>query len=343
MKGFRVGKLPPGFLKSHVLSSLGAPSDSVVVGPAVGEDSAVLRHEGRLIAAKTDPITGAAKNIGRLVVHVNANDLAASGAQPQWLMLTQLFPAGTSMDAVAAVQRDAHEACVELGVAIVGGHTELTDSVTQPVLVGAMLGSLLTREPIRTAGARPGDRLVLTKGAGIEAMSILGHDRGEQLAHLFGSAAAAGRVAERFAAMLSVVPDARTALRAVPEGAVSSMHDPTEGGLAGALHEVADASGRGFAIDSARVLIAPEVRAVAAHYGVDALELISSGSLLLSVAPSHVAALLAALSSAAIPAADIGAVLAEPGTRTLRDEHGNVRPLRRPDQDALWACLEKRD
>jgi hydrogenase expression/formation protein HypE len=120
------------------------------------------------------------------------------------------------------------------------------------------------------------------------------------------------------------------------------MHDPTEGGLAGALHEVADASGRGFAIDAERVLVAPEVRRVAAHYGVEALELVSSGALLLCVAPPHAPALLAGLAAAGVAAADIGTVVAEGDTRTVC-ESGRVRPLRRPEQDALWLCLEKKN
>jgi hydrogenase maturation factor len=165
MSLFRVGKIPPKLLKSNVLDFLGTPSKSVIVGPAVGEDSAVvqLQGPGRMFAAKTDPITGAAENIGRLVVHVNANDLAASGASPQWFLLTSLFPEGTPMQTVNNVQKQVHETCLSLGVSVVGGHTELSDAVSRPVLVGSMFGPLLTREPIRTGGARPGDVLVLTK------------------------------------------------------------------------------------------------------------------------------------------------------------------------------------
>ncbi len=166
---FRVGKIPPHVLKSNVLSQLGSPSSHVLVGPAVGEDCAVLRLSSSssssscLLAAKTDPVTGASSNVGRLAVHVNANDLAASGASPQFFLLTALFPAGTSMEEVRSVQQQVHETCLELGVAVVGGHTELTESVARPVLVGCMLGELMTKTPIRTSGARPGDLLVLTK------------------------------------------------------------------------------------------------------------------------------------------------------------------------------------
>jgi hypothetical protein len=161
--GFRLGKIPSRLLESHVLSQLGSRSSAVVVGPAIGEDSAVLRLSSPLLAAKSDPVTGAAHNAGKLVVHVNANDLAASGALPQFFLLTALFPEGSPVELAQSLQKQVHEACLSLGVSIVGGHTEMTDAVSRPVLVGCMLGPLITREPIKTAGARPGDLLVLTK------------------------------------------------------------------------------------------------------------------------------------------------------------------------------------
>lgn len=124
---FEMGKLPPALLARSVLSHLGAKSDSVVVGPALGEDSAVLRvdHANRLVSATTDPITGASASIGHLVVHVNANDVAASGADPKWLLLTQvrgdddrvdraadathsqLYPVGTSVQFIESIAKQA--------------------------------------------------------------------------------------------------------------------------------------------------------------------------------------------------------------------------------------------
>lgn len=147
-----MGKLPPGELRSRVLRHLGCSLDSVVVGPAVGEDSAVLRVGAPLICAKSDPITGASARAGSLLVHVNANDIAASGGTPQWLLVTALYPVGTHIEAVESVSRDVDATCRELGIAVVGGHTEVTPAVTQQVLCGAMVGSLRTVNPIRTSG-----------------------------------------------------------------------------------------------------------------------------------------------------------------------------------------------
>ena len=343
---FRVGKLPSAMLESHVLGTLGTSLDSVIVGPAVGEDAAVLRlggANGTLFAAKADPITGASANIGRLVVHVNANDLAASGAVPTWMLVTALFPAGTPPADVATVSRQVHDTCKELGVAIVGGHTELTDAVTQPVLCGTMLGPLLTKAPIRTAGAQVGNRLVLTKGVALEAMSILCEDRAAALvaASVFESESAARAYGEACGKQLSVVADARVALidAGLEEGAVTSMHDPTEGGLAGALHELADASGRGFRLTASEIPVASETRRVAQHYGVEPMELISSGALLLCCSAQHVEALLAAYRKAGIVAANIGEILEDSSTRVW--DSGNV--VVRPEQDALWSCEDKKD
>ena len=297
-----------------------------------------------LLAAKADPITGASATAGRLVVHVNANDLAASGARPTWMLLTALYPPGTAPAAVAAVGAQVDAACRELGVALVGGHTELTEAVTQPVLCGTMLGPLLTRTPVRTGGARPGDRIVLTKGAALEAMAILCDERAEHLAAsgVFESVEQAKAFAEHCSGQISVVPESRVALldAQLPEGAISSMHDPTEGGIAGAVHEMADASGRGFRLYVDRIPVAPETQRVADHYQVDVMELISSGALLLCCDAVHVDGLLGAFEKAGIVAADVGEILDDPQERHGVWGDAPEKPLTRPEQDALWSCSD---
>ncbi len=182
----------------------------------------------------------------------------------------------------------------------------------------------------------------MEKGVGIEGVSILLSDRADHLKYLFGgSLEKVAGSAKRFGDMLSVVPESKIAVSSVPEGAISSMHDPTEGGLAGALHEVADAANRGFEIDEESIPISEETKLVANHYGVSALELISSGALLLAVDPSHADRLLLALQNGNILASKIGVVVEDANVRSLRGRNGVTRPLPRPEQDALWSCVDK--
>lgn len=247
------------------------------------------------------------------------------------------------MQVVERISQQVHETCCALGIAVVGGHTEFTSAVTQPVLVGTCMGPLLTDTPILTSGARAGDRIVLTKGAALEGVSILCQDRCDALvtAGVFGSAAEVAAVGQQHAAQLSVVADARIALGALPAtgAVVSSMHDPTEGGIAGALHEMADASGKGFEIDIAAVPLSDAARRICAHFRVDPMQLISSGALVMCVSPAHVDALLSAFRAAHVTAADIGCVVADGSRRVALPSR---LPLVRPDQDALWEALAQR-
>lgn len=346
---FEQGKLPKELLNGLVLSRLGARDERVVVGPAVGEDSAIVRVEGeRFISASTDPIIGATEKIGHLVVHVNANDVAASGGRPRWFLLTQLFPVGTDLAVVQRISQQVDETCRELDIAIIGGHTEYTKAVDRPILVGTMLGTLLTASPIKTSGARVGDHVVLTKGVGLEGTAILCQDRAEQLVRggVFASTQDSLHQAQVHANQLSVVRDAQVALAALPgDGIISSMHDPTEGGLAGALHEVADSAGKGFTIWTEKVPISDATRSICAYYNMSPFHLISSGALLLCVHPDHVQSLLSAYAAANIVASDIGLIVDDPkrrsavavsATTTTQEE----TPFLCKEQDALWDALE---
>ena len=340
---FNSGKLPPDLLKSNVLGFLGNACDSVVVGPSVGEDSAVLRLDpsGSLFCAKTDPITGASSDIGRFCVHINANDIAASGAVPKWMLVTQLLPVGTSASVVQDISRQIHETCCSLGVSIVGGHTELTPAVNVPVLCGTMLGPLLSAKPIKTGGARVGDHIVVTKGIALEAMSIMCYDKTDALVKrgVFHSVDQCHASGAEYSKKISVVQDARIALTGLPEGSVSSMHDPTEGGLAGAIHEVADACGKGFELIGENIPTNEDVKRLAKAFEVNPLELISSGALLLCVSPEQVENLLALYKENNIIAKDIGRVVENRDTRSI-SWNNQKKALPRPDQDALWDLLK---
>ncbi len=177
-----LGKLNPEFLE-QLLRRYANPGERVVVGPGVGEDAAVIDFGERYLVAKTDPITFATDEIGWYAVNVNANDVAAMGATPRWFLATVLLPEGqTTPELVETIFAQIGDACAALEIGFVGGHTEVTYDLHRPIVVGQMLGEVAKDGLIRSAGARPGDALLLTKGVGIEATAIIAREKEAELA-----------------------------------------------------------------------------------------------------------------------------------------------------------------
>ena len=316
--GIGAGKLPMDTL-ARLLADSPVSDPRVALGPAVGEDAALIDFGDRYLVAKTDPVTFATDLIGWYMVNVNANDIAVMGAIPKWLMATLLLPEGISEARVADIFAQIRAACAELGVSLVGGHTEITVGLDRPIAVGAMLGEVGKADAIMSAGARPGDALILTKGIALEGASILAREAPERLARAGASDADVRRAAGfLFDPGISVVPDVRAIVRAAE---VHAMRDPTEGGLSGALYELAAASGVGLEIDAESVPVRPECRAICAALGLDALGLIASGALLAAVAPADADSAVSALADEGIAARAIG---------FATNDHARVI-LRRPD------------
>ncbi len=298
----------------------------MVVGPGIGLDCAVLDFGDRYLVAKSDPITFAADEIGWYAVQVNANDVACSGAQPQFFLATLLLPETTGNAALAErifVQITA--ACRELGAALVGGHTEITYGIDRPIVVGMMLGEVEKDKLVTAAGAQVGDAVLLTKGYPIEAVSIIAREfAGIKKPGLSVKPDISEDFLERcrnflHAPGISVAKDARVALRA---GKITAMHDPTEGGVATGLWELADASGRGIAVEPASLPLLPEGEKLCRAFNLDPLGCIASGALLLTTPEPE--KIRAALEAEGIPAHVIGTVTEKPGVpqvaRPVRDE-----------------------
>lgn len=329
-----VGKLEPEFL-AELLGGLSADDPAVIVGPGIGRDVTVLAWGAgdRYLIAKTDPITFATDEIGFYAVNVNANDVATSGGLPRWFLATLLLPAGATDDAlVRSIFAQIDAACRALGISLVGGHTEVTHDLDRPVLVGFMLGEVGKDELVVGDGAQVGDRLLLTKGVAVEGTSIIARELGNELRARGVDREMIGRAAGFLHDPgIGVLREARIA---VGVGAVHAMHDPTEGGLATGLHELAIASGVGLAIDEAAIPILPETESLCALLGLEPLGLIASGSLLIAADPADADAIAGAIRAEGIACAEIGAVVpAEEGIRIGRD--GAWRDLPRYDQDEI--------
>jgi len=324
------GKLGPDAL-AEVLAATGADDAAVEVGAAYGEDAAAIDLSGasETLVVAADPLSLAADAVGELAVHVACNDVAASGADPRWLTHTLFLP-----DADAARRRTVTEqvdaTARGLGVAVVGGHTEVLPSLDRPLCSMTALGT--TDRFVSSGGAEPGDRLLLTKGAGVEATAILASDFREACAEA-GVAAETLDAAAAFLDDVSVVPDA-----AAVRDAATAMHDPTEGGLLTALVETASASGTELAVERERVPVRPETRACCDALDVDPLATFGSGALLATVPPKRVDDALDSLADAGIDAAVIGDVRAadERDAGSVRLDGDRIDEAPRDELYPLW-------
>jgi hydrogenase maturation factor len=304
--------LPIGKLRADTLQAIfdkhQFKDPRVVVGPRVGEDAAVIDMGDRYLVATSDPITFASAEVGWYALHVNANDIAVRGARPRWFLATLLLPAGATTDAsVDALFAELHAACDELEVTLVGGHTEITHGLDRPIIAGTMLGEVEKDRLVTTGGARVGDAVVMTKGVPLEGAAIIAREKEAELRAL-GISPAVIRRARGFLKTpgLSVRPEAEIACELTT---VHAMHDPTEGGIATALVELADAAGVGLRIDRDRIMVLPEGKALCAAFGLDPLGTIASGALLMTLTPADAGIVIHALARESIDCHFIGQVV----------------------------------
>ena len=179
------GKIPPEKLKELVFNRLGAPGERVLIGADLGIDASAIDFGERVLVASTDPITGAEERIGFYAVNVNANDVATFGARPKWFLVSILLPEGSDEKTLEGIMEDLHRSASRLGIAIVGGHTEVTPGLKRPIVVGTMLGEVERGKLVTSNGAKPGDAIILTKWAGLEGTSIIASERAEELERAF--------------------------------------------------------------------------------------------------------------------------------------------------------------
>ena len=285
------GKLQPEILRRSVLDFTGAGRDDLLVGGGIGEDAALIRVPDGILVAASDPVTGAAKNAGKLLVHINANDVACKGADPSWLIVTLIVPDSMGVSFVSRIMREIHETCSEMGIAIAGGHTEMTDRYSQPVISGTMLG--ITRHELSAKKIRKGDIILATGHAGLEGMSIIANDRPDLLTGIFDEDEM--NTIRSWGGDFSVVKPAR-----ILRDFAHYMHDPTEGGINGALFEMQEGSNLAIEIDKANIPVSKLTLRAAEKLGFDPYNLISSGMLIAVIPPEKISEARAKLESQGI-------------------------------------------
>nr|WP_319375067.1 AIR synthase family protein [uncultured Methanoregula sp.] len=333
----KIGKIDHTLFSEFLLHRLGKPDPSVIVPPRTGIDSGVVDiGNGKVLIIAEDPIFAVPKQpldmFGWYTVHIGASDVAVMGVKPQYMTYSLLLPPETSDQDFRTVVDSIHATAVDLGIAIVGGHTGYYPGFTAPTIGGITVFTIADKDAYVTpAGAKPGNVVILTKGPAIETAGILSVLREADLRGNY-SEDLIGR-AKALCLQMSVVKDALTAMDA---GGVTAMHDATEGGVIGGLFEIADASGVGMKIDEALFIYPEEVRMVCESFRIDPVAAIAEGSLLITADPAYSEKIMSALAGAGIRSSVIGTVTSDTSVRVMKRLDGTVVPLAIPDQDPFW-------
>lgn len=326
-----IGKVPETVLKRAVFRQIRTKREEVLVGAGVGEDCAALQlGPDEVFVLSTDPITGTDKNTGELAVQITANDLASAGAEPVALLLTVLLPVTADEAMIRQLMQEVENACEKLHIQVVGGHTEVTAVVNQPVISVTGIGKVKKGCLVTTGGARVGDDVVATKWIGIEGTSIIAREKEEELRERF--AAPFVEEAKNFDQLLSVVSDAAAAVRS----GVTAMHDVTEGGIYGALWELAEASGVGLEIDLKAIPVRQETIEICEHFRLNPYQLISSGCMLMTAPDGR--KLVRDLEREGVRASLIGRCVEGKAKKILNGE--DTAYLERPKTDELYKIYE---
>ena len=324
------GKVPENVLKRSVMKQIKKRRSEVLVGSGVGEDCAALALEAdEVFVMSTDPITGTAQDIGQLAIQITVNDLASSGAEPIGVMLTILLPVGSREIVLKRIMSQVSAACAAADIQVIGGHTEVTDVVNQPLISVTGVGKVKKGKMITTGGALPGMDVVVSKWIGLEGTSILAKEKEAEL--LTKLPASMVERAKNYDAMISVLKEGMVGARY----SVAAMHDVTEGGIFGALWEVGEASNVGLEIDLKAIPVKQETIEICEFFDINPYQLISSGSMLMVTADGE--ELVEALAKEGVPATVIGKVTGGNDRVIIRDEER--RFLEPPKTDELYKVL----
>lgn len=326
----KIGKLPEPILIRSVLKQVKHRREEVLVGPAVGQDCAVVEIEpDEVFVMSSDPITGTVKDLGSHCIHVTANDLAAAGAEPVGVMLTMMLPDSTKEVEIQRIIADAEAVCQTMQMEILGGHTEITNVVRQPLISVTGVGKMKRSRLITTKDIEPQQDIIITKWIGLEATAILAKEREEELVKRFP----AGLVdtAKGFSQYLSVLPESRIAMA----HGVSSMHDITEGGVFGALWEMVSGAGLGLEVDLRKIPIRQETVEICEYFGLNPYQIMSSGSMMITARDG--AALVRDLEKAGIAAVIVGRTT--DGNDKILTNGEEIRYLDKPQPDELYKVM----
>lgn len=326
-----IGKVPIEVLKEVIFSNIKHRRSEVLVRPGIGEDCAVVDFGKYVCVMSTDPITGAIKDIGSLAVHISCNDIASSGVEPLGIMLTIMAPPNTTKEDLGHVMAEANRAATSINVEIIGGHTEITDSVNRMIISTTAMGRQLKNKLILTKGAKVGDVVFMTKHAGLEGVSIIARDLEKQLKDKVSYNII--KTAQDFVKDISVVKEGVLAGKI----GVHSMHDATEGGILGALWELAEASNLGIEVYEDNINIRQETIEISKLFSIDPMRLISSGVMVMTVSKDNKDLILKAFNKEGIDITEVGKITDK---ERIIIKDGEKRELLPPDVDELYKAFK---
>jgi len=320
-------------LQKHVFPFTRCDDPDVLLGAAFGEDVALTRIGDSILASHVDPIVGAIGGIGSLAIHVAANDIAASGIQPRWILLLVLIPDQTDTALLERIMRDASAAAQELGASIIGGHTGYSAGLSRPLVAATVMGAKPGADAVRTGGAQPGDAVLITKGIALEGTAILAEDFRDVAVSLGLSEKEILEAADLIKSV-SVVPEALV----LSKVGATAMHDVTRGGLLETLLEIAVLSGAGIELERDRLPIAPIVTRFAETFEFDPLRMISSGTLAVTIPPGRLDEARAQLAALSVPHAVVGRVVSGTGVKVIGREEVYFNEIHCEDDELarLW-------
>jgi hydrogenase maturation factor len=331
-----LGKLPPQ-LAAQLLSQIPQPDSRVLLGPGVGLDCAVLDFGETCLVIKTDPITFVAEDIGWYAVQICSNDIATTGAQPRWFLTMLLLPEGkTTPEMVLSINEQVFKACQEKNISVIGGHTEITYGLDRPILMGTMIGEVAKSELITPQNAYPGNKLLLTKSVPIEGTAIIAREFHDRLGAILSEAELKIAANGIYTPGISVYRDAQLAVKA---GKVTAMHDPTEGGLAAALWEMAEACGHTFIIHQQHIAVSLVSQKICNFFQINPMATIASGALLMAVATEDSQSICEKLIRQGIPCREIGFIEAGEAQVYSEEKHSRIK-LPRPERDEITRLFE---
>lgn len=325
-----VGKLDSDVLKRIVIDKIKYKSEDVKVRAGVGEDCAVVGYGDYDCVISTDPITSSINDVGRLSIHISCNDIASNGVQPIAITLVVMLPKGTTEEDVEKIMAQAAKSAEDVGVEIVGGHTEITEAVNQPVIVSTAFGKAVAGESQSASDMRTGDVILMTKQAGLEGTGIICSDYEEELSKVLS--------AEELAEGKRMLDDVSVVKEGVIAGKIGThgMHDVTEGGILGAVWEMCNISGLGVLLDEDKIAVSEVTEKVCGHFSIDWKRLISSGCMIIVASAEKADDICAELGKNGVMVSEIGRVTMADEGLMLKKSDGSLEEIDPPKTDELY-------
>lgn len=326
----KVGKLTIEDLKNLIFNNLKNTNENIISSGEIGNDCSAVKIDDKILYLSSDPITGTSKEIGKLAININCNDIATEGVSPVGIMLTILAPPNTSKEDISFIMKQAQEEADKIGVTIMGGHTEITNAVNKIIISATSIGIGDKKDFKNKTSVIPGDKIIITKGVGIEGIGILAFEKESELSKRFDSNLI--NEAKNLLNFTSVVKDGIIANKYA-----KGMHDVTEGGLLGALWESSCFYNLGISIDYSKIPISNVVKNISNFFNIDPLRLISSGTMLIVCSPDNENALINDLKRNRIDSFSIGEFTSSKEKVLIKNNEKIL--IDQPESDELYKVI----